>query len=141
MNRSILALWIQILYDHENPQISFAATERMNGQFSVIDDQLRLYDNGSEGIFKTGLMDISGGVANISMEIQLIGDLEEADYARFYKILDEGEEVLIDEVRGAIVGTYIMKGEASGKNLQLVIRSDVNSSTRSYFFDNIRVDY
>jgi hypothetical protein len=115
--------------------------ERMNGQLSVIDNELRLYDNGTEGVFKTGEIDISKGPVAISMDINSEGDLGQDDYASFYKIVDGGVEELIKEIKGPVNETFKITGEAEGKTLQIVIRSDVNASTRYYYFDNLSVDY
>jgi len=115
--------------------------ERVNGRFSVIDEILILNDNGSEGVMKTGKINISKGTVDISLEVNSRGDLENDDYARLYKIVDGGNEQLVGEIRGAINKSTKILGEAEGKTLRLVIRSDVNASTRYYFFDNLSVTY
>ena len=57
--------------------------------------------SGSEGVFETAEISISGGSVKVSLEVQARRLWIPADYVRFYKIVDGGAKVLIGQQTGA----------------------------------------
>src|SRR6185295_19068093 len=102
-------------------------------------------DTGTEGVFATSVIDISGtGMANISL--QLITVLSNAtDYMRAYYKVDGGPEVLFAELLGQIVSiTTDVSAIVAGNNVQVIIRSSVNTPPFlgipiAIYFDNLGI--
>ena len=115
---------------------------RTSGLFDVQGNRLTLNQGGTEGVFETGEISISGGSVRISLDVQSAGAMESTDYARFYKIVDGGAPELIgQEILGGIIGTNTLVATNNiGSRLKLRILTKVSASDEFYYFDNLKVE-
>jgi len=72
----------------------------------------------AEGLFETTEISIPNGGVKVSLDVQAGGGLDSGDYVRFYKIVDGGEPVQIDqEIKGNFDGRKMLVGaNITGKN-------------------------
>jgi len=112
--------------------------ERTSGVFEVKDNALFANDKGNEGVFRTGEIDISGGLVKLSLQVRSLGGVDNGDYVRFYKIVDGEAETLVGEIKGKQNDLTTLEGTAEGKRLTLVIRVKVSSDDEIYFMDNLK---
>ncbi len=121
---------------------SWIAT-RSSGKFEVAGNRLMI-NGGSggtsvEGVFETAEINIPGGSVKVSLDVQSQG-VDTSDYVRFYKIVDGGSPVLINQ--GNITGTTTFAGtNITGSKLKLRIIARVSASDEFYFLDNLKVEY
>ena len=121
---------------------SWTAT-RSSGKFEVAGNRFMI-NGGSgatsvEGVFETAEINISGGSVKASLDVQSQG-VDSSDYVRFYKIVDGGSPVLINQ--GNITGTTTFAGtNIAGSKLKLRIIARVSASDEYYFLDNLKVEY
>ena len=118
---------------------SWTAT-RSKGVFEVRDDALFINAQGDEGTLRTGEIDISRGPVNISLDITTQGGVDNGDYVRLCQIVDGGKETVIGEIKGKDKMPAIIRGNASGKKLVLLIRSKVSSDDEVFIMDNLKVE-
>jgi uncharacterized repeat protein (TIGR02543 family) len=116
---------------------------RGEGEFIRQSDRLVILGAGGVGIFETGDIDIQGAAVDIRLEVQSKDGLDtgkDADFVKFYKIVDGGAAELIDELSGSVEGIRIMKGKQSaGSKLRLRIEARVDSKGEFYSFDRLTV--
>jgi hypothetical protein len=112
-----------------------------DGKFDVQNGALVLNDGGSEGVFMTGTIDISGAPVNVSLDLFSTGPLEtNQDYVRLFAILDNGPEVLLGGKMGVqSAPTAITGSGVTGNSLVLVIRAYVSWNDEFYTMDNLSV--
>ena len=121
---------------------SWIAT-RSSGTFEVAGNRFMI-NGGSgttsvEGVFETAEINIPGGSVKASLDVQSQG-VDSSDYVRFYKIVDGGSPVLINQ--GNITGTTTFAGtNITGSKLKLRIIARVSASDEFYFLDNLKVEY
>jgi len=120
---------------------SWTAT-RSSGLFEVSSNRLMINQGSAEGLFETTEISIPNGSVKVSLEVQASGGLDSGDYVRFYKIVDGGEPVQIDqEIMGNFDGTKTLSGaDITGKKLKLRITTKVTASDEYFFFDNLKVE-
>jgi len=122
----------------EQGSTSWSVT-RPSGIFEVLDNSLAINEEGGEGIFVSGVIDISEGPVNISLDLWSVGGLDNSDYVRLYKIVDGSPETLIGSMKDKIEDRSTISGNAEGKSLILVIRAKVTAGDEFYHMDNISV--
>jgi hypothetical protein len=115
---------------------------RTSGLFEVRGNRLTINQGGTEGVFETGEISISGGSVSISLDVQSAGAMESADYVQFYKIVDNGApEQIGPTISGGITGTNtLIETNNMGNKLKLRILTRVSASDESYYFDNLKVE-
>ncbi|MFC1762335.1 DUF4832 domain-containing protein [Planctomycetota bacterium] len=114
---------------------------RPKGLFEVRDNRLVINKEGGEGVFVSGVIDISDGPVNISLDLWSVGGLDGSDYVKLYKIVDGGDETLVGSMQDKIEDPSTIKGNAVGKNLVLVVRAKVTADDEFYYMDNLSVTY
>lgn len=118
---------------------SWTAT-RSSGTFEVNGNRLMLNNGGSEGVFTTGEIDISGLTVDVSLDMVSEGGLESnQDYVKLFKKVDGGSEVLVDEKWGVQSSTTLSGSGINGSTLELVIRGYVSYGDEYYYLDNLSV--
>lgn len=114
-------------------------TATRGGTFRVNGDRLEINGAGGEGVFTSGVINISGGAVNVSVGVQGGGGLDSGDYMRFYIKTNGGAERLIRQVSGAQAATTWTTNGITGTNLQVVIRASVTAADEFYYLDNISI--
>jgi len=119
---------------------SWTAT-RAKGNFDVQGEALRVNDGGSEAVFMTGEIDISGTSVDVSIDLYSVGNLESnQDYVGLYIKVDNQAEQLIDQKWGIQpAGTKMLARAVTGNKLTVVIRAYVSFGDEFYFIDNVSV--
>jgi hypothetical protein len=112
---------------------------RTKGIFEVRHGALFVNDKGKEGEFRTGVIDISQGPVDISLDVTAQGGVDKGDHVRLYQIVDGGKEKLIGEVKGKEDPTTTLKGTATGQKLVLIIKAEVSSEDEVFLLDNLIV--
>jgi hypothetical protein len=98
---------------------------------------LEVNGSGGEGVFTTGVIDISGRTVNLSLGVQGAGGLDSGDYVRWYIKTNGGPERLIRQVIGGQAATNWTQNGITGTNLQVVIRTSVSAADEFYYLDNL----
>jgi hypothetical protein len=114
-------------------------TATRGGTFRVSGDRLEVNGSGGEGVFTTGVIDISGRTVNLSLAVQGAGGLDTSDYVRLYIRTNGGPETLLRQVIGLLPATNWTHNGITGTNLQVVIRTSVTANDEFYYFDNLSV--
>jgi hypothetical protein len=121
-------------------------TSSRSGNFAVQSNQFECSGNGGEGVWESGVIDISSGAVDFSIDIQNTGDLESSgsylDYLRIYTKVDGGSETLVEEKLGGFNSgnvETVTKADISGNELQIVIRALTTADNEFYNWDNIDV--
>ncbi len=115
--------------------------QRFDGVFAAKDQALFVNKKGDEGVFRTGVIDISRGPVDLILDASSLGGVDDRDYVRLYKIVDGGAESIVDGIKGKLSEVTTIKGTAEGKRLTLVIRAKVSSDDEIYRIDNLKVTY
>jgi len=115
------------------------SVKRPSGIFEVQDNCLIINEEGGEGIFVSGVIDISEGPVNIGLDLWSTGDLDNSDYVKLYKIVDGGAETLLGSMKDKVEVRSTISGNAVGKNLILVIRAKVTAGDEYYHMDKLSV--
>jgi hypothetical protein len=114
-------------------------TATRGGTFRVSGDRLEVNGAGGEGVFTSGLIDISGRTVNLSVSVQGGGGLDSSDYIRLYMKTNGGPEILLRQVIGLLAATNWTHNGIKGTNLQVVVRTTVTANDEFYYFDNLIV--
>ncbi len=114
-------------------------TATRGGTFRVSGDRLEVNGSGGEGVFTTGVIDISGRTVNLSLGVQGAGGLDASDYVRFYIKTNGGRETPLRQVIGLLPATNWTQNGITGTNLQVVVRTSVTANDEFYYFDNLSV--
>ena len=114
-------------------------SSRSAGNLFVQNNLFVVNDQGTEGVLRSGTIDISEGPVNISLDLWSGGNLESDDYVALYKIVDGGPETLIGSKTGNQDSRTTIQGSAIGSELVLVIRTRVSYSTEYYYMDDLSV--
>lgn len=125
--------------------------ERAAGTFSVQDKSLVVNGAGDQGIFQTGIIDISDGPVNLSIDVAYKGGIDQGqDYIKIYKSVDGGVEELIDMIDGNkhngigfIQNQFVTLTDngITGSTLQLIIKGYVTYVDEYYYVDNLIVTH
>ncbi|NJM26052.1 MAG: hypothetical protein HC859_11755 [Bacteroidia bacterium] len=113
---------------------AWSTTQPGSGTFSVSGEAFFIYDTGSEGVWTSASVDVSGygyALVDISGYILLAGS---DDYLRFYYKLDGGPEVLFGDFSGGFFSTAIgssMKMKTQRMNTASTPPTGIGSVARS----------
>ena len=79
----------------------WTAMRNGGGTLDIQNGALTINDDGPEGLFTTGVIDISGSPVDVSLDLYSVGDLESSgtyqDYVKLFAKVDGGAEELIAE--------------------------------------------
>lgn len=116
---------------------------RPDGKFGVVGDRLEINAGTTEGVFSSGVIDISGRSVSLSADAVGVGGLDPSgtglDYVRMYVKINGGPETLVQQVSGPLAATTWTSSNLTGNTLQLVIRAKVTFGTEFYYFDNLKI--
>jgi uncharacterized repeat protein (TIGR02543 family) len=123
---------------------SWTTTRTGGGTFQVLTNRLAINGAGGEGVFTSGIMDISGGNVNLSLSLLGSNNLENKngstqDYFRLYTKINGGAETLVRQVLGNQSTTTWTASNLSGNTLQIIVRTKVTDASEYYYLDNISV--
>lgn len=115
------------------------------GIFRVSGERLEVTGGGGQGVYTSGVIDISGGSVDLSLDLQSAGALEAAgngvDYIRIYIKVDGGIETLVRSFLGPQSATTWTTNGITGTTLQVVIRTVITAPDEFYYLDNLHVGY
>ncbi len=112
-------------------------TATRGGTFRASGDRLEINSSGGEGVFRTGVIDITGCAVNLSLSVRGAGGLDSSDYVRLYIKTNAGPETLVRQVIGAQPAATWTRNGITGTNLQVVLRTSVTAADEFYYFDNL----
>ena len=120
------------------------ATTRPVGVFQVSTNRLMI-NNGvtgggitNEGVFTSGIINISGQPVDLSMTVQGIGT-DASDYVKLFIKTNGGAETLLRQLTGVTATTNWIITGITGTNLQVVIRTSVSFNDEYYYLDDLSV--
>ncbi len=116
-------------------------SSRAEGNLFTMDNALVLSGDGDAGLLTTSEIDISKGPVDISCELWSQGNLENDDYIKLYKKVDNGAKKLIGTKTNNQDTPTSIEGEALGNSLVLIIEAKVSYISEYYFMDNLSVTY
>jgi uncharacterized repeat protein (TIGR02543 family) len=115
-------------------------TATRGGIFRVAGDRLEVNGSGGEGVFTSGVIDISNRTVNLALDVLGAGGLDVGqDYVRLYIKVDGGAETLVNEVTGPQAAATWTANGITGATLQIVIRTLVTATSEYYYFDNLNI--
>ncbi|MEO0895078.1 MAG: LamG-like jellyroll fold domain-containing protein [Bacteroidota bacterium] len=128
----------------DNGATAWSTTYGGSGYYGVYNGTLYAENLQSEAVWSSEIVDISSSSsAYISLKAQSGGDLESADYLKFYYSVDGGAQVLFatrtDNFNSDLPET-ITVNNISGSTLQVIVKSYVSWSGEYFMVDDVQIN-